>query len=91
MEADDFKSFLLKNKVKNPKIKVLNKNCIGAKCILTYVITYQTGKDYSFNSEVKKLATIENIENEGWRISDVSNIKTYFEAQKPLEVQKKSE
>lgn len=93
LSDDDFKNYLsVRNKVKRPKIEISNKNCMSDKCTLTYIIKYNLiekataeEKERTYRSEVKKIATLIK-EGEVWKISDVSNVKTFIEAKQPLEV-----
>ncbi len=88
LSEEDYKAFLNKNKVQSPRIKILNKSCVAQKCTLTYVISYKSGEKHSVSSEVKKVAILKNIENLGWRISEVTNVKTFYDVLEPLEAGK---
>lgn len=81
----------LKN-VKNAKVDVLNKNCQGNKCALTYTVDYEAykGNNQTFSAETKKLAELIKVEDE-WKISNVTNLKTYYEAKEPIEPMKEEQ
>ncbi len=87
MEEKDLESFLEVDKLKKKRLKVLLKNCQPQECSLTYILSYSQGEGQpkDFGIEVKKIAQLIKIEN-SWKISDVSNVKTYIEAQKNLDV-----
>lgn len=90
MNDDDFQKFASLKMVKNAKVEITNKSCISdEQCSLTYIVKYDyNGKDNkSFKSEVKKLAIVKQIEG-NWKLSEVSNIKTYLDSQTPIEVLK---
>lgn len=85
LEEEDFKKFISMSKVKNAKIEISNKNCIAEKCTLTYIVKYDTVEDSkkTFKSEVKKVAMLVK-SGETWKISEVSNLKTYIESSVPI-------
>ncbi len=85
LSEDEYKNFLNKNKVKSPRIKILNKSCVTQKCTLTYVISYKAGENHSVDSEIKKVAILKKVEELGWRISEVTNVKTFYDVLEPLE------
>lgn len=87
MEEDDLKKFLEVDKLQKKKLKILLKNCQETECSLTYILSYSQGESRpkDFGIEVKKIAQLLKIEN-SWKLSDVSNVKTYIEAQKNLDV-----
>ncbi len=64
---------------KKRKLKIHLKKCIEERCYLTYTVFYDIVRDggKEFSIEVKKIATIDWNED-GWKISDVSNIKTFI-------------
>ena len=85
LEEDEFKKFISMGKVKNAKVQISNKNCIADQCTLSYIVKYDTVEDSkkTFQSEVKKVAVIQK-DGEIWKISEVSNIKTYIESNIPI-------
>lgn len=88
LSDEDFEAYRDLSRVKNAKIEILKKNCSDDKnCTLTYIIKYdQKGLEKEgggFKSEVKKVANLVQVE-EVWKVSDVSNIKTYHESIKPI-------
>ncbi|MAZ49258.1 MAG: hypothetical protein CME65_11910 [Halobacteriovoraceae bacterium] len=91
LEPEEFQELLTisrskLSKVKKPKIEISNKVCAGDKCTLTYIVKYdyETKTDGTFESEVKKVATVVK-DKEFWKVSEVSNVKTYYNAQKPID------
>ncbi len=62
------------------------------RCTLTYIIKYKLvekddteAKERNYNSEVKKVATLVRSEDI-WKISDVSNVKTFIDGKDAIEV-----
>lgn len=92
MEEDELKKFLTGDSLQKRRLKILLKNCQDTKCFLTYILTYTQGKGNpkDFGVEVKKIAQIDKV-GESWKISDVSNVKTYIEAKKDLEISAEGE
>lgn len=62
------------------------KSCEGDTCFLTYTLKYEQSKDgeKTFDVEIKKMAELRKIE-EKWLLADVTDIKTYYEAEQPIE------
>ncbi|MCF8058028.1 MAG: hypothetical protein K9K67_01930 [Bacteriovoracaceae bacterium] len=92
MEGEDLTAFLKAEALQKRRLKVLLKNCEDTKCFLTYILTYSqgSGNPKDFGIEVKKIAQLEKV-GETWKLSDVSNVKTYIEAHKDLEVSAEGE
>ena len=92
MEEEDFKKFLDVKDLKSRKLTVLVKNCEEASCFLTYVLRYSQGKENpkEFGVEVKKIAKIEKVEK-SWKLAEISNLKTYIDSKKSLDVSDKGE
>ena len=87
LSDEEFKEFIKIGKLKNAKIDISNKACTGITCNLTYIVKYdivEAGKQ-QFKTEVKKIAVLEKAE-ELWKISEVTNVKTYIEGSSPIEV-----
>jgi len=85
MSDEDLEKYSDKSSIKNPKVKILKKSCEDSKCILTYIVSYETYTNdaKSFISEVKKLAEV--LKDDGnWKIADVTNMKTYHESLEPI-------
>ena len=85
LDEESFKKFISMSKVKNAKVQVSNKNCVASQCTLSYIVKYDTVEESkkTFKSEVKKVAILVQ-EGEFWKISEVSNIKTFIEASVPI-------
>lgn len=88
LNQDEFEKFSNLSDIKEPKIDVIKKVCSDKYCTLTYIIKYSQHikQKKEFNSEVKKVATLEK-EGDTWKISEVSNLKTYHEAVNPIKVE----
>ncbi len=87
LNDEEFKKFVGVEKLANPRIDISNKNCQPNKCTLTYIVKYDIIEKNSkeFSSEVKKVATLIK-EDTIWKISEVTNVKTFIEGAKPIEV-----
>jgi len=85
LSDEEFNSFVDLSKVRSPKLEISNKNCEGEKCSLTYVIKYDVVLEdkKEFQSEVKKVASLIK-DGETWKISEVSNIKTFHDSLIPI-------
>jgi hypothetical protein len=86
--AEQFPLIVFGGKHSNGKLKVLRKNCNGDKCILTYLVSFDTKlTGAEFSSSVKKIAQIIKEDGE-WLLSDVTNVKTYHEAKNAIDINK---
>jgi hypothetical protein len=85
LSEKEFNKFIDLKKIKNAKVNIISKNCEETKCSVTYIIKYDVfdKSSKSFQSEVKKIASVIKIDDI-WKISDVTNIKTYHEATTPI-------
>lgn len=72
------------------KLSLKSKNCRshGQECSIQYVLVYDTydANKASFETETKKLAVLKR-ENNEWKVSSISNVKTYHESKKPVEIE----
>jgi hypothetical protein len=74
-ESNELKSF------EKESFKVTHKQCTKVQCFITYVLKYKNinkTDNHKTSSEVKKIAELQFID-EGWKIVEVTNVKTYFE------------
>lgn len=73
--------------VKKAETKIINSKCEGDKCIVTFIVDYtyqfKDEKINSYKNEVKKIAEVQK-EDGDWKISSVTNLKTYIEAEEPI-------
>lgn len=75
--------------VKKAKTNILSKKCESdEKCVVTFIVEYDYQfKDKglkSYENEVKKIAEIVKVEG-NWKLSNVTNLKTFISAQDPIE------
>ncbi|MBT6325907.1 MAG: hypothetical protein HOJ35_08055 [Bdellovibrionales bacterium] len=79
MDDQEFDQFSRVNEINKKKFKILANNCEEKKCFITYIVKYEKfdNKDKSFLVDTKKVAELLYVDNE-WKISDVSNIKTFY-------------
>ena len=79
--------------VKKAETKIINSKCESSKCIVTFIVdyTYQFKDEgtKSYKNEVKKIAEVEKVDGE-WKIGSVTNLKTYIEAQEPIDTAPKN-
>lgn len=79
--------------VKKADTKIINSKCESSKCIVTFIVdyTYQFKEEgtKSYKNEVKKIAEVEKVDGD-WKISNVTNLKTYIEAQEPIDTAPKN-
>lgn len=82
---EDFEKKTRMVNVTGVKVKILNKNCEGQKCIITYNVKYDTKnkKEGTFGSEVKKVAELEQ-DQEYWKLAKVTNLKTFHESNEAI-------
>jgi len=86
---EQWKDFLVNERIKKKSLKVLLKSCVGEeKCYLTYSFAYKSPKDSpkkNYTVETKKIAELRK--DDGlWKIANVSNVKTYIESSKNIDV-----
>ena len=69
-------------------LEIESKNCTDDKCFLTYTLSYYKGdeKDPEFLIRLKKIAEISRkSEQSRWKIVDVNDVKSYYDAKKAIE------
>lgn len=80
MSEEQFKEFLETEKFKKSSFKVIHSNCNTDKCFLTYILKYVESKDVEKSeTEVKKIAELRKVDENSWKIFDITNVKTYIE------------
>jgi ABC-type Zn uptake system ZnuABC Zn-binding protein ZnuA len=85
MNDEQLKAFFKVGNIRRRSFKVLAKKCEAQTCELTYVLKYDQldGGAQQYMLEVKKIAELINI-NGDWKLSDIVDLKTYIEANSPL-------
>ncbi len=90
MEEEEFEKFSDLSKYKKKIFKIVHANCSEAKCFITYLISYdqygESTKDYRVDN--KKIAEMIKIES-AWKIENVTNVKTYIDAENALDIESK--
>jgi hypothetical protein len=88
MTEDEFKSFVSMGKFKMRKFVINLKRCSDDQCFITYTLSYDQYQDgqRKYENEVKKIAEIRKQED-GWKIADVSNVKTYIDSKEELKIE----
>ena len=81
MSDELFDKIYKSNKYKKGKINIHFKKCNENRCSITYSINYTMGikKGAGTEVEIKKMATLLKNEKDIWKISNIMNIKTYYE------------
>lgn len=81
MAEQDFKRFSNVKGLKQKKVNILLKKCSDMDCNITYTLSYEIYDESEkvFSAEVKKIAELKKVENT-WKVSDVSNIKTFYDS-----------
>ena len=87
MDEDEFKSFTKIENISAVNFKILYKNCRASECFLTYEIEYQqkNEENQQFESISKKIAQLNEVDGQ-WKISDVTNVKSYIDSKTPLNI-----
>ncbi len=81
-------SFLDTKGLSNKGFKILLRKCSDTLCNITYQLKYaksDQGKT-DFLGEVKKIAELTLIGESSWKISNIEEVKTYFEYKKALDL-----
>lgn len=88
MTEDEFKDFVSMEKFKMRKFVINLKRCSDDQCFITYTLSYDQYQDgqRKYENEVKKIAEIRKQED-GWKIADVSNVKTYIDSKEELKIE----
>lgn len=80
MKDEELKQFLETEKFKKNSFRVVHSNCNADKCFLTYVLKYvETKEEEKSETEVKKIAELRKVDENTWKIFDITNVKTYIE------------
>ena len=95
LSDEEFETNSKMGNVKNAQTKIVMKKCDSEeKCVVTYIVeyTYQAteGGKSTYKNEVKKIAEVEKVEG-AWKIANVTNLKTYIEANEPIDAMKDSQ
>ncbi len=79
--------FFTKHGLKKRKLEITNSICQESTCSITYIISLDeyNGDTLQNSSELKKIAKLELV-GEDWKISDITNIKTYHDLKEPIDV-----
>lgn len=90
MSDDEFELFTTSNLAQRVSINITNENCLGNICNLTVILKYSTTNQDNerVDSEIKKIVELERVE-EYWKVSKMSNIRTFHEGKSPIHVESK--
>ena len=86
MSDDEFTLFTGTSNLQKRSFKVVTSNCQKETCFITFISSYNQfqEKEKEFVVETKKIAELTK-EEESWKISDVTELKTHIEALKNIE------
>ena len=86
MSQESFEAFS-NMPIKKKRFKILTTKCGEEKCSISYFIKYEAfqGNEKVFAIEIKKITTLENIDGK-WKISDVSNVKEFYDAARSIDI-----
>jgi hypothetical protein len=89
MDEETFKIFTSTKEFKIRKYKVILSKCSKDSCFLTYTLSYDESdvRGRKYETEIKKIAELQKID-ERWKIADVTNIKTFIDAKRPINTNK---
>lgn len=92
LSDEEFENNSKLGNVKNAQTKIVMKKCDSAdKCVVTYIVEYtyqgKVGNKATYKNEVKKIAEVEKVDG-SWKIASVTNLKTYIEANEPIDAMK---
>ena len=81
MSDELFERIYKSKEYKKRKLNIHFKKCNKDKCSITYSINYTMSmkKGVDTEVEIKKMATLLKSEKDIWKISNITNIKTYYE------------
>ncbi len=87
MDEEDFQQFADLRQYRKESFRIISKACQEKKCYVTYSLSYRKAPEQKteWTTEVKKIVEILWVEGR-WLIADVSNIKTYHEANQTIDV-----
>ncbi len=85
MTDEDFEQFKKVDSRRKKAVNIRLANCSAERCSITYVISYQELQNEQTVVEAKKIATLEKVDG-NWKLSDVDNVKTYINAQTPIDI-----
>ncbi|MBT7611423.1 MAG: hypothetical protein HN576_16805 [Bacteriovoracaceae bacterium] len=85
MDEETLTQFVYNDDLKLRKYKVNLSRCSDETCFITYTLAYDQSdeKGRAYETVIKKIAEVQK-EDEMWKISDVSNVKTYIDSKRPI-------
>ena len=89
MSEDEIKHYLAMDAYQLRRMRIDRKTCSEQECFITYTIRFDQYRldnldDKVFEAEVRKIAKI-NLDSGAWKISDVSDVKTFYRANEAIE------
>ncbi|TDJ04641.1 MAG: hypothetical protein E2O68_07860 [Deltaproteobacteria bacterium] len=85
LDEESFAKIYKVSDIKLKRVKINLKNCNEESCSITYTLSFSTLRKGNeiFRSEVKKIADMVKVDG-SWKVSDVTNIKTYIDSKEPI-------
>ncbi len=86
LDEDQMSKYLKVEGASRDSFRVNLNNCQPTICFLTYTLKYEQSSNgtKSFDVELKKMAELRFVE-EKWLLADITDIKTYYQAEQPIE------
>ncbi len=86
LDEDQMAKYLKVEGATRDSFRVNLSNCQPKVCYLTYTLKYEqaTNGVKAFEVELKKMAEL-RLEDENWLLADITDIKTYYQAEQPIE------
>lgn len=86
MTEEDIKAFV-NHGLKNKNLEISHSKCTESTCSITYILSFDEYDENTLQnrSELKKIAKLV-LQPDGWKISDVTNIKTFHDLKEPIQV-----
>lgn len=87
MTDEEYAQFSDVGRYKKGNLNIALKKCTETTCFITYTLKYQVMENdqKTIEAEIKKVAKLVQ-EKDIWKVSDVNNVKTYFDAKQPLDI-----
>lgn len=93
LSSEEVTEFFEIGAIKSTKVNITKTSCDQEDiCFVTYNLSYETideAQKPDFETQVRKVAKVVKVDG-SWKIAEISNVKTYHEAQNAIEVDSKN-
>lgn len=81
LSEKDFEDFVNIDGLRKKKLSFIISKCEKQSCYITYTLSYEKydNEIKMFEVEVRKIAEVKKSENESWKISSISNVKSFID------------